>query len=390
MRSKNNSGVALVLVIVLLTTVVTIGIVYLQVMQTTRDDRVARFWATQALYLAETAAEEGGWFVRNVSPNFTGTSNVRTAPGGEYLFNVVNNRNVVGYGYVPAMLDARVMRTVTYNCNLPLTNAATRNIEGYNYAVWLGEGDGADFDWPPEVIVKGGSVHANGRNIIFSGSGDKIIDRKVQAYGAGVTINVSGWSGGSPAAEIVTVNTPVMLSYNYWSLLSAADIYYDPGRVYAGTTENPVSFTGLAYVVLGNTKFTTPLVYSGNMTVVAGPKFAPLINAKPIEIWDDLTPLHNKDSLTLISGTYITIGSAGSQTLNINASIYAKEYVEILGSGPVNIYGNLAIAGDIAGLPLRLPAGVTLNVYYDSRYFIPTFNETGLLPNPVLPYWNAQ
>ncbi|MFC1478176.1 hypothetical protein ACFL57_01795 [Candidatus Margulisiibacteriota bacterium] len=379
MRSKKNSGVALVLVIVLLATIVTIGINYLQVMLVTRDNRVTRFRATQALYLAETAAEEGGWFMRNVSPDFTGMSEVRTIPNGEYLFNIVNSRNVVGYGFVPAKIDADVMRTVTYNCDLPLTNAATRNIEGYNYAVWIGPGTGADFNWGPALTVEGGSAHVNSRNIVFSGSGDKIIDRTAQVYGSGLTVNVSGWSGGSPAGAIATSDEAVVIAHDF-DLLRNAGIVYSPPTKFLGTAEAPLDLPGITYIAVSFIRIEG--VYSGNITLVVDNR---------IEIEGDLTPLRPRDSLTLITDSHIVIEKPSSDTMNIKASLFADEYISVINNtGLINIYGNLAIAGSGGDPLLNLPANTTINVEYDSRYFIPTFNETGLLPNPALPYWNAQ
>ena len=337
---KSNRGMAIILVVVLLTTIVTCAIVYMQLVMVGISQTSQRQHEIQALYLAETAADEGLWYLRNVSANYTGESSHRQPEQGEYWFEVVSSRSVVGFGSVGG-----VQRTVSYNSNvLPLVYAVTQNLEGLNYALWLGAG--SDFDWGPTLSVRGGSV-ASSRNIFFRGSGDKLVDRMVRVSGLTATVNISDWTFGSPSSQNVTSDVEILMNYDFTAL-----------NVYPGAKSIGGSYSGNAIVTVNGT----------------------------ITINGDLFPQKIDDSLALITQGDIVIESSVQY---IKASLYAGGSLSIEGlARTVNIVGSVAInSGDP---PLILPAGVSLCITYDPRLYTPTFGMQLGVPNPLNLRWSIR
>jgi len=389
--NQQSQGLVMILVLIVLTTLVSVGLVYLELSQIGYRNVYARQAGWQALYLAETAAEEGWWYCRNISPNFTGTSGLRALGSGEYEFEVISSRNVLGTGYIYSKENPLVTQTVSLNSELPLVYAATPNISGFNVALWLGEGPPlSTFDWSPTLAVRGGDVFIS-RNVTFRGEGDKIIDRTIYVFGDGsvLTANESNWTGGRPVSANVATFKPFIMTHNYDLLYEAtpATQRFNGDQFFSGTTLNPIDFSGLVYISSGTLRIGG--VYSGNMTIVAGPLFpAP---GEEIRITGDLTPLREKDSLTLITRDDFEIERP---TLNIHAILSAENSFNVVGNnnpGTVNIIGALAISGRSDDSPLKLPSGannlVSINIDYDPRLFTPTFNNELGVPNMATAYW---
>ena len=186
---------------------------------------------------------------------------------------------------------------------------------------------------------------ASSRNIVFRGSGEKVVDRIVCVIGA--SIDDTGWLTGSPSSGNITTHNSVLMDYDFGALnASAGDTNFGGG--YSGNTI---------------------ITFNGNITIT-----------------DDLLPLKTDDSLALITQGDIVIESSVQY---IKASLYAGGSLSIEGlARTVNIVGSVAInSGDP---PLILPAGVSLCITYDPRLYTPTFGMQLGVPNPLNLRWSIR
>lgn len=374
-RSKKTSGSILMLVIVFIGALATLGLLYQQINQWNALFDQEHIQDIQAQSLAETGAQEGLWFIKNVSENFTGISEPQLLGQGGYQFQIIDDNTIEGIGFVggTSTANAKVIRYVVLSSNVSLRSWSTQNMESQNFSLWIGSG--TTLSWPNSLTIKGGSVYCE-RTVTFSSLSSPLIERSIAVFGSGVTVSFSSESLTPPARQILSLSHAISLNHDVNHLFTHANQLHLASHEISGTSDAPFSFSGIL-CVHGNIQIGG--VFSGNMVVVAGhsdPGFG------RITILDSLLPSKPKDSLYLIAEHGIVIEN--TNPLVIYAGLMSMDSLTVNVSNSLTINGFVGIKNNLSILE-----NTSLNIMYDPRFFIPRFGKA-LTTNMAVPYWKIR